>query len=98
MSSKRIPSGGGVERCIKIEIGLQHNWERAVLLNSGLQQDHQAISARLARMLLPKSVNNFVAYAQSYSTPVPANEPRGVRVGSPGTIEIEPVEARKLLI
>jgi hypothetical protein len=95
MSSKRIPSGGGVEKFIKIEIGLQHNWKRAVLLNSGLPQDHQAISAR---MLLPKSVNNFVAYAQSYSTPVPANEPPGVRVGSPGTIEIEPVESRELLI
>jgi hypothetical protein len=45
MSSKRIPSGGGVKMFIKIEIALQHNWERAVLLNSGLQQDHQAISA-----------------------------------------------------
>jgi hypothetical protein len=53
---------------------------------------------QVSQMLLPKSVNNFVAYAQSYSTPVPANEPPGVRVGSPGTIEIELVESRELLI
>ena len=32
---------------IKIEIALQHNWERAVLLNSGLQQDHQAIKCQV---------------------------------------------------
>jgi hypothetical protein len=44
-----------VQRFIKIEIGLQHNWERVVLLNSGLKQDPQAISARLASMLFKDS-------------------------------------------
>jgi hypothetical protein len=40
---------------------LQHNWERAVLLNSGLKQDPQAISARLTSMLFKDSPFIFEA-------------------------------------